>query len=181
MNTKIRIIVNECLVLSLLAMSMVISACGPGQLFGPTLTPTPTNTLTSTSTPTSTNTATPTSTPTPTMTRTATPTPIVYDGQWSGTTKQGWPISFKVKDNKIVMIEVKYGSSSCNVVLKFDRLRITIDTEGFYLDLSGFGANSYLSGVFLSRTTASGAFLLHEKNQYCGNFNIDTTWETTQK
>jgi hypothetical protein len=44
-------------------------ACGPGQLFGSTRTPTPTNT------PTSTNTATSTDTPTSTITPTASPTP----------------------------------------------------------------------------------------------------------
>jgi len=44
-----------------LAMSLLISGCGPGQLFGPTLTPTPT--FTPTQTPTSTSTPTPTFTP----------------------------------------------------------------------------------------------------------------------
>jgi len=55
-------------------ISLVISGCGPGQLFGPTLTPTPTNTLTPTSTPIPTSTPMPTSTNTPTQTPTITPT-----------------------------------------------------------------------------------------------------------
>ena len=45
-----------------------ISACGPGQVFGPTHTPTPTATLTPTNTPTPTKTLTPTNTATPTST-----------------------------------------------------------------------------------------------------------------
>jgi hypothetical protein len=51
--------------------SLFISSCGPGQLLGPTITPTPTATLTATPT----FTATPTSTATPTLTPTLTPTP----------------------------------------------------------------------------------------------------------
>jgi tetratricopeptide (TPR) repeat protein len=43
-----------------LGLNLIISGCGPGQLFGPTKTPTPTNTLTPTKTPTPTNTLTPT-------------------------------------------------------------------------------------------------------------------------
>jgi hypothetical protein len=49
---------------------LAVSACSPGQLFGPTLTLTPTSTLTPTITLTPTNTATPTNTPT------LTPTPV---------------------------------------------------------------------------------------------------------
>jgi hypothetical protein len=48
-------------VIILLAVSMLISGCGPGQLFGPEPTPTPTNTPTPTETPL------PTLTPTPDM------------------------------------------------------------------------------------------------------------------
>ena len=64
MNKKSHLLI-VCLLLSLL-----LSACGPGQLFGPTITPSPTLTLTPTptSTPTSTPTVTPTLTPTPTST-----------------------------------------------------------------------------------------------------------------
>ena len=64
------------LVISCLALSLIISGCGPGQLLGPTLTPTPTSTATPTLTPTPTLTLTPTPTLTltPTLTPTATPT-----------------------------------------------------------------------------------------------------------
>lgn len=64
-------------ILSFLMVSMLVAGCGPGQLFGPTLTPTPTPTATPTWTPTPTSTFTPTSTPTftSTFTPTFTPTP----------------------------------------------------------------------------------------------------------
>jgi len=66
MNTKLR---NT--IICFLAVSLLISGCGPGQLLGPTSTPT------LTPTPTVTFTLTPTSTPTPTPT----PIPIVV-GEW---------------------------------------------------------------------------------------------------
>lgn len=62
------------LIALLILLSFSISACGPGQIFGPTITPTPTSTSTPTQTPTSTPTPTSTSTPTPTSTSTPTPT-----------------------------------------------------------------------------------------------------------
>jgi hypothetical protein len=52
-----------------LVISLLLSGCGSGQLFGPTITPSPTITNTPTSTPT------PTATFTPTATATFTPTP----------------------------------------------------------------------------------------------------------
>ncbi|MBI5352339.1 MAG: PD40 domain-containing protein [Chloroflexi bacterium] len=60
----------------LFLVSFIVSSCGPGQVFGPTLTPTATNTPTST--PTNTPTPTSTVTPTPPPTNTPTPTPTEY-------------------------------------------------------------------------------------------------------
>ena len=53
---------------------LFLSGCGPGQLFGPTLTPNPTTTKTPTQTDTPTSTSTSTFTLTPTHTKTHTPT-----------------------------------------------------------------------------------------------------------
>jgi hypothetical protein len=72
MNKKQRIAL-----LLVLITSLVISGCGPGQLFGPTITPTPTQTLSPTSTQTPTQTMTPTPTQTMTPTQAATLTPAV--------------------------------------------------------------------------------------------------------
>lgn len=68
MNTK-----RQITVIFVLTMSLVISGCGPGQLFGPTIAPTLTKTLTPTATPSPTNTLTPTATNTPTKIFTSTP------------------------------------------------------------------------------------------------------------
>lgn len=69
MNAK-----RQITVIFVLTMSLVISGCGPGQLFGPVITPTLTKTLTPTATLTSTATLTPTATSTPTKIPTETPT-----------------------------------------------------------------------------------------------------------
>jgi len=65
--------------LILVVISLLVSSCGPGQLFGPTITPSPTATLTPTITPSPTLTRTPTSTPTPTITPTPTPVAATFD------------------------------------------------------------------------------------------------------
>jgi hypothetical protein len=69
--------VNKHLAPVAAALGVVLTACGPGQFLGPTLTPVPTSTFTATSSPLPTATYTPTSTPTrtPTPTMTLTPTP----------------------------------------------------------------------------------------------------------
>ena len=70
MNSKHR----NALIL-VLALSLLVSGCAPGQFLGPTFTPTPTRTLTPTTTPTSTPTRTATPTFTPTVTQTPSPLP----------------------------------------------------------------------------------------------------------
>ena len=68
---------KTCLLLSIMIMSLTYG-CGPGQVLGPTITPTSTSTFapTLTATPTMTPTSTMTPTNTATMTPTLTPTPI---------------------------------------------------------------------------------------------------------
>jgi hypothetical protein len=63
MNTK-----QQIIVLFILALSLFVSGCGPGQISGPTITPSPTNT------PMPTNTLVPTNTPT-SLPPTSTPVP----------------------------------------------------------------------------------------------------------
>jgi hypothetical protein len=65
-----------------IVLNLVLSGCGPGQAFGPTLTPVPSLTPipTNTPVPTSTTIPTATNTPTPAPTATATPAPICHIG-----------------------------------------------------------------------------------------------------
>lgn len=71
-------ITNRKMIVSIvIALSVLLAGCGPGQLFGPTLTPTATSTITPTNTPTPTNTLTPTHTSTTTPTSTITYTPTI--------------------------------------------------------------------------------------------------------
>ena len=71
MNTK------QIVAICFLMTGLFLSACGPGQLFGPTVTPTPTNT--------------PTRTPTPTFT--PTPSPIPLPMGWLEYTVSGFHIA----------------------------------------------------------------------------------------
>jgi hypothetical protein len=78
MKTKIKFTT----IILLLTSGVFFSACGPGQLFGPTLTPTPTNTSTPTLTPTSTVTPSPTITPTVASTIPPAPDCLATSGKW---------------------------------------------------------------------------------------------------
>jgi hypothetical protein len=95
-----------------LLLALLVSGCGPGKLFGPTLTPTstetptPTNTFTSTLTYTPTLTLTPTNTLTPTITLTPTLT-------FTATKAHNLPGTYAL-------------SSSCKLI-KLPSLEITID------------------------------------------------------
>ncbi|MBI5934312.1 MAG: hypothetical protein HY867_11440 [Chloroflexi bacterium] len=73
---------NLILLIVLVALSHMVTACGPGQLFGPTITPSPTNTPTPSPTLTPTITPSPTATLTPTITPSPTPSCAVKNGKW---------------------------------------------------------------------------------------------------
>ena len=66
--------IQKALVILILTTSLAISGCGPGQMFGPTITPTSTKTPIPTATLTPTATLAPTATSTPTKTPTSAPT-----------------------------------------------------------------------------------------------------------
>ena len=105
-----------------------ISACSPGKLFGPTLTPTPTITLTPTNTPT------PTATPTNTPTLTATPVPdgpcdnpllpLGTDNQWTYrvTTSSGESLfrltSLGVQEGANIVALVEYSDQKNNLAIR---------------------------------------------------------------
>ena len=91
----------------LVCLSVFLSACGPGQLLGPTLTPTPTVTFTPTVTPTVTPTFTPaptfTSTPVPSSTPTATPAPGFGAFQGKILDAKGRPLGNIIPDESMVV------------------------------------------------------------------------------
>lgn len=160
----------------LLIMSFLLSACGPGQLFGPTLTPTPTITPTSTPTLTPTATSTPTLTPTATFTHTPTPTPIVYDGSWSGRTSAGGKISFKVVENGVSSFDISFyltiKNGSCDVSMNVSiSPALSIADNQFNIG----APDVTVAGVFETATTASGTVAASANHAKC-NGGVDLTW-----
>lgn len=56
---------------------------------------------------------------------TTTPSPSSLDGQWTGTTSQGTPISFTVSaDQKVTAITVGYDFNGCSGVQRFSNLNL---------------------------------------------------------
>jgi hypothetical protein len=86
---KTRTVTVFYLLTSLLVGMEAVSGCGPGQLFGPTMTPTSTNTPI----PTSTSTPSPTFTPTPTFTPSLTPTPTIIPEVGKPVSNDNWEIT----------------------------------------------------------------------------------------
>lgn len=136
----------------LLIVSVLILACGSGQLFGLTATPLPSATATHTATP----------PPTETPTVVPTPTPISYDGQWNGMTAQNKGISFTVVDNGITEISFKAGlkgsgcTSEVETTLSFSK-PLLIEDETFATGSDSGNASYTLKGSFMSADSISGA------------------------
>jgi hypothetical protein len=126
--------------LLILVMSLVISGCGQGKLFGPTLTPTPTPTQT----PTITSTRTPTQTPTPG------PLIIVSGGTYSGT----W-IS---EDPTVPAVQIQTSDPvtlvNCTIRSKTDLIQALVpDSKLTITNCKGYGLDPLVAGQ------ARGAFL----------------------
>jgi len=92
MNEK-RVTIVVCLIFLLGTVSLSLTGCGPGQLFGPTVTPSPTLTSTPTITPKPTLTPTITPSPTPTFTPTITPTPTAIPAQGTPIASKDWEVT----------------------------------------------------------------------------------------
>jgi hypothetical protein len=106
-------------------MILLVSGCGPGQLFGPMLTPTPTATSTPTATPMPTATSTPTATPMPTLT----PTPGITMVKGS---LAPWGENDVVGNRQIVLCQIigQVGTTPTDCVLG-DKA-VTSDTQGAF-------------------------------------------------
>ena len=144
-------------------LSLFLSGCGPGQLFGPTITPsptitntpTPTLTPTNTSTPTSTPTDTPTSTPTqtatsePTSTLTPVTTGLVYGVLLDIQTEQ------PLENVEIVLGDVQYDEEG-----NYDSCSITLVKEGLLnsslTDIDGAFAIEVTPGSYCLISTGPG-------------------------
>lgn len=117
-----------------------------------------------------------------------------YDGQWSGTTLQGAPISFTVSaDQTVTSITVGYNFNGCSGSKTFSTLSLKIGTAQPPLPTPqppfnnpGFGYGSgppeeanfiQVTGTFTSNQTSTGVLgLLNFPN--CGN--SVATWNATK-
>lgn len=156
MNTKIKAIL-------VLVTSLVLSGCGPGRLFGPTLTPTPTltstPTLTLTPTLTSTSTLTPTATLTSTPTLTPTPTCQAANGDWqSNETVEGvFPIIAFTVQNCIITSWTIYVSLGNGYVQTWLGVSVISITNNQFSQDKDTGKGIFtLEGVFDSAASSHG-------------------------
>jgi hypothetical protein len=166
---------------ALMILFVSISACGPGQLFGPTLTTTPTTTLTPTNTPTLTITATPTNTPT--LTATPVPAgpcdnpliPLGAGNQWTyRVTTTGRESSFRItslgiQNSANIVALVEYTDQKNNLTIK----RSVICQDGAIVNYPLFVLNMLFSDYLDKYISA-----YHESVDYAPNYQalIRSNW-----
>ena len=142
-----------------LIFCLLITACGPGEMFGPTLTPTPTQTSTPTLTPTPlpTSTSTPSATPSPTATLSCS----VKNGKWTSNEKTdgflpGPILTFVVKDCKITTIEIWSYPAPGELYMAEIAGPLTIVDNKFTLEQDDGGGVYTFEGTFDSETSSHG-------------------------
>jgi hypothetical protein len=119
------------------------------------------------------------------------PVPTGYDGQWSGTTSQGKPITFTVStDQKVTAIRVEYSFNGCSGTHAFSNLSLDIGTPpnpaaptlgpGFGYGTAGPDGSNYtqIYGTFNSTTTAIGTVVFAE---YPGCGSTAGIWNATRR
>ena len=117
--------------------------------------------------------------------------PPRYDGEWSGTTSQGRPISFSVSgDQKVTAITVGYSFNGCSGTKTFSGLSLDIGNPpnpGAPSVGPGFGYGSgppdgsnytQVYGTFASSTTVNGSVVFGDYAT-CGN--AVGIWAATKK
>jgi hypothetical protein len=158
MKTKIKL----ATIILLLVSSAFLSACGPGRLFGPTLTPTPTNTSTPTLTSTPTITPSPTITPTATSTTQPTPDCLAASGKWeSHETSEGFGtpariLRFTVSNCTITSWEIWVYPAPGELLWFPGTLILPITDNHFVHDEDTPGGIFTFQGVFDSATSSHG-------------------------
>lgn len=169
-----------------LLLSIFFSGCGPGQVLGPTMTPTftvtPTYTKTPTFTPTNTSTPIPTNTSTPLPTSTATPT-ITPTAVGSGLGK----ITFvqmlegsgegETIDNIFVMnidgTDLKQITHSKGIELSYFRPRWSPDGKKILFTRTRKGVEYYNSSLYTMNPDGSNVEKISPVPQYRGNINVE--------
>jgi len=112
--------------------------------------------------------------------------PATYDGEWSGTTNQGYDVSFTVSDNSVTNFKIKcrISGSYCSVTIEQEisgtppwpisgnSFTITKETSWTY------GDEYTYEGTFNSDTSASGTWYL--THNYCDG-SASGTWHASLK
>ena len=114
--------------------------------------------------------------PTAPLTHTPIPTPIVYDGDWSGTTDSGGTIQFTIQNNAVVSLRVNFGFSTNNASCNVDSNTTIspghpISGDGFQIDIPSLK----LTSVFNSPTAASGTLAASADSRRC-HVSVNLTW-----
>jgi hypothetical protein len=112
--------------------------------------------------------------------------PTRYDGEWSGTTSQGQPISFTVSANQVVTsLTIGFNFSGCSGVHTVPNANLPIGTAPVSGTGFGYGSGApdgpnytQVYGTFSSSTTATGSMIF---GGYAGCGNSGGIWNAAKR
>jgi endonuclease YncB( thermonuclease family) len=108
------------------------------------------------------------------------------NGEWVGSTPEGYGIAFTVKDHGLVAFSLHFTCSVPGGYVTFDgettwRVPVPIDRDGFSVKTGGGGTDITLAGSFLSTTEAQGTLQIVVTSGGCAGLDLTTTWYATRQ
>jgi endonuclease YncB( thermonuclease family) len=107
------------------------------------------------------------------------------NGEWTGTTANGDPISFTVTNHGLSALAASFVCADANGYSTFSgrttwKIPHPIDRDAFSVTTGGGGTQITFAGSFLSSTEAQGTLELSDSNGHCGGL-ATTTWYATRQ
>jgi hypothetical protein len=117
------------------------------------------------------------------------PSTASYDGQWTGTTSQGTPISFTVSDRKLTTLTLGYTFNGCtgtvavepNVTLEnIPTAPVPVFTADYQSGPVGT-PNRLLIHFLFTSTTAANGMAIYTDYEGCGTGPVIAPWTATKR
>lgn len=108
------------------------------------------------------------------------------NGDWIGSTPEGYGISFTIKDHGLVAFSTNFTCSIPGGYVTFEggttwRVPVPIDHDNFTMTTGGGGTTITLAGSFLTTTEAQGTLQLVVTTGDCAGLDYTTTWYATRQ
>jgi endonuclease YncB( thermonuclease family) len=108
------------------------------------------------------------------------------NGEWIGSTPEGYGIAFTVKNHGLVAFSLSFTCSVPGGYVSYDgqttwRVPVPIDREGFSVTTGGGDTSIILAGSFLATTEAQGTLQVVANSGPCAGLDFTTNWYATRQ